>query len=69
MSCWTEVAQPLGLRTVAISDKSGFLLNGVPYPIHGVNRHQERQGEGWAISHADQVEDERMILEMGATAI
>ena len=64
-----SVVQPLGLRTVAISDAKGFLLNGVPYPVHGVNRHQERQGEGWAISHSDQAEDEQMILEMGATAV
>ena len=64
-----SVTQPLGLRTFAITDQDGFLLNGVPYPIHGVSRHQERQDEGWAISAADQTEDERMILEMGATAV
>ncbi len=63
------VTQPLGLRTVAITDRDGFLLNGIPYPVHGVSRHQERQGEGWAIRAADQAEDERLILEMGATAV
>ena len=64
-----SVVQPLGLRTVAITDQDGFLLNGIPYPIHGVSRHQERQGKGWAISAADDAEDEQMILEMGATAV
>ncbi len=64
-----SVVQPLGIRTVAITDKDGFLLNGAPYPIHGVSRHQERQDEGWAISAADQAEDAQMILELGATAV
>ncbi len=63
------VTQPLGLRTVAISQDRGFLLNGEPYPIRGVNRHQDRIDKGWAISDADHDEDHRLILEVGATAI
>jgi beta-galactosidase len=38
------LAQPLGLRTVAITQDQGFLLNGTPYPVHGVNRHQDVRG-------------------------
>jgi len=63
------VEQPLGLRTCAIDPDRGFLLNGQPYPVHGVNRHQDRLNQGWAISHADMEEDCQMILEMGATAV
>ena len=64
-----EVQQPLGFRTVAIDEEQGFMLNGKPYPIYGVNRHQERQDKGWALSSSDHDEDARLILEMGATAV
>lgn len=64
-----EVTQPLGLRTVAIDKEKGFLLNGEPYALHGVNRHQERAGKGWALSKADHDEDHALIREMGANTI
>jgi beta-galactosidase len=64
-----EVTQPLGLRTVAITNEEGFLLNGQPYPIHGVNRHQDRRDKGWAMSNADHDEDLKLMLDMGVTAI
>jgi beta-galactosidase len=64
-----SVRQPLGLRTVAISESQGFLLNGRPYPIYGVNRHQDWGGEGWAATPANDDEDMRLILDMGTTAI
>jgi beta-galactosidase len=64
-----EVTQPLGLRTVQVDQQRGFLLNGQPYPIHGVTRHQERRDKGWALSEADHDEDHRLILDIGATAI
>jgi len=64
-----EVVQPLGLRTVAITQAQGFLLNGQPYPIHGVSRHQDRRDQGWALSAQDHQQDAKLILEMGATAV
>ncbi|MEY3480075.1 MAG: hypothetical protein RIQ71_850 [Verrucomicrobiota bacterium] len=64
-----EVTQPLGLRTVAIDKEKGFLLNGEPYLLHGVNRHQERSGKGWALSNADHEEDQALIRELGANSI
>ena len=64
-----EMVQPLGLRTVAITQEQGFLLNGKPYPIHGVSRHQDRRDEGWALSAADHRQDADLILEMGVTAV
>ena len=63
------VGQPLGLRSFALDPDRGFILNGQPYPLHGVNRHQDRPDKGWAISEADQDEDLKLILEMGCTAI
>jgi beta-galactosidase len=64
-----EVVQPLGLRTVAITQEQGFLLNDKPYPIHGVSRHQERRDKGWALSEEDHRQDADLILEMGVTAV
>lgn len=64
-----EVTQPLGLRTVAITREDGFLLNGQAYPIHGVNRHQEKRDQGWALSAADHEADLQTILDVGATAV
>ena len=63
------VSQPLGLRTVAITEEKGFLLNDQPYPIYGVNRHQDWGGQGWAATPANDAEDERIILDLGVTAI
>jgi len=64
-----EMVQPLGLRTVAITQEQGFLLNGKPYPIHGVSRHQDRRDQGWALLAADHQQDADLILEMGVTAV
>ena len=64
-----SVDQPLGLRTVEISEEKGFLLNGQPYPIHGVNRHQDWGDQGWAASTANFDEDAQIMLDMGVTAI
>lgn len=63
------VTQPLGLRWFSTDPERGFLLNGEPYPIRGVNRHQDRPNKGWAISEADQEEDLALILDMGATTV
>jgi beta-galactosidase len=64
-----SVTQPLGLRTIEISPDRGVLLNGEPYAVHGVNRHQDRQNQGWALTRQNHEEDFRMILELGCTAV
>ena len=64
-----SVEQPLGLRFYRIDPDEGFFLNGKPYHLHGVNRHQDRPDKGWAISKADQDEDMALIKEIGATVI
>lgn len=57
-----------GFRTVEIR-KDGFYLNGVKRKLRGMNRHQDRQGKGWAVSAADEEEDVRWLKRMGADAI
>ncbi len=64
-----QVTQSLGLRTVAITQEQGFLLNGKPYAVHGVNRHQDIRNKGWALSPEDEESDARFIKEMGGNAV
>jgi len=63
------VEQPLGLRFYSIDPDRGFFLNGQPYRLQGVNKHQDRRDKGWAVSDADLDEDIAMIKEIGATAV
>ena len=64
-----SVEQPLGLRYYSIDPDKGFFLNGKPYHLHGVNRHQDRPDKGWALSEADQDEDLKLISELGCTVV
>lgn len=61
--------QRFGVRSFNIDPDKGFFLNGEYLDLHGVNRHQDRAGKGWAISEADEREDFALIEEIGATAI
>ena len=45
-----EVSTRVGLRTFSVDSRNGFFLNGRPYPLHGVSRHQDRKGVGNAIT-------------------
>ena len=64
-----SVEEPLGLRFYSIDPDKGFFLNGQPYHLHGVNRHQDMMDKGWAISEADMDQDIALIKEVGATVI
>jgi beta-galactosidase len=64
-----SVTQPLGLRSFYVDPEKGFFLNGKPYHLHGVNRHQDMAGKGWAISEPDQDTDIAMLKEIGATVV
>ncbi|WP_243652720.1 glycoside hydrolase family 2 TIM barrel-domain containing protein [Novosphingobium sp. PhB165] len=64
-----EVEQPLGIRTMRIDPQSGFWLNGRHIALHGVSRHQDRPGKGWAITPDDIAQDTAMIREIGANTV
>jgi beta-galactosidase len=64
-----SVEQPLGLRYYSIDADKGFILNGQPYHLHGVNRHQDYQDKGWAISEANVDEDIGLLKELGVTVV
>jgi beta-galactosidase len=63
------IEEPLGLRYYSIDPDKGFFLNGQPYHLHGVDKHQDRFNCGWAVSDADLDEDISLIKEIGATVV
>jgi beta-galactosidase/beta-glucuronidase len=65
-----HVSVPLGLRTTSIDPARGFMLNGEPYPLHGVNLfHSGRPGRGLAVT-ADEIRQDFAILkELGVTGV
>ena len=64
-----EVSCNCGVRTFEFSPKDGFHLNGRPYPLHGVSRHQDWRGVGNAITAENMEQDMQLICEVGANTI
>lgn len=64
-----EIDTSFGCRTCSFEPEQGFFLNGQPYPLHGVSRHQDFAGVGYAITKEMQDKDMGLILEMGATSV
>jgi peptidoglycan/xylan/chitin deacetylase (PgdA/CDA1 family) len=64
------VQLPVGLRQFGVDPQRGFLLNGKPYPLYGVNYfHAGRPGRGVAIGKAEIDEDLRILMDMGLTGL
>ena len=64
-----SVEEQIGLRYYSVDPDKGFFLNGQPYHLHGVDKHQDRFNKGWAVSEADLDEDISLIKEIGATVV
>jgi len=64
-----EISCNCGVRYFEFSPKDGFHLNGRPYPLHGVSRHQDRRDLGNAIDYGHMDEDMELIREVGANTI
>ena len=60
-----EVRVRHGFRWFEFTPDRGFFLNGKPYRLIGINRHQDRQGLGNALSDTRHDEDLRMMKELG----
>ena len=63
-----SVSLPVGFRDARFT-AGGFLLNGRRRVIRGVNRHQDREGKGWALSADDEREDVEWIRRVGADGV
>ncbi len=58
-----------GIRSFSVDPERGFILNGKPYPLHGVSRHQDRKGIGNALLPEHHEEDIKLICEVGANTV
>ena len=63
------VEQPLGLRFFEVNQDQGLILNGKPYDLHGVCRHQEWKGLGPALMDKHHEQDIDYIMELGANGV
>lgn len=63
------ISEKFGVRAFKTDSRYGFMLNGKPYPLRGVSRHQDRENMGWAITDKEHKEDMELILETGANSV
>lgn len=64
-----RITKQIGLRTIEVDANGGLKLNGKPYQVRGVCRHQEWETKLNALSLADHVRDLEILREMGANAV
>lgn len=64
-----RVTDNVGFRYFFADKQRGFFLNGRPYRLNGVNRHQFWEGKGNALLESDHDADIEIIKEMGVNAI
>ena len=58
-----------GFRSLAADPDRGIILNGAPYKVRGVCRHEDFSGRGSALLPEDYEQDFALIREIGATGI
>jgi len=61
-----RVRSPLGFRWVHFDADKGFFLNGKPYRLAGISRHQDHQGMGNALPASLATRDMEWVKRMGA---
>ena len=64
-----RVSVTTGFRSIAAEYGRGFLLNGKPYRVYGVCRHEDVEGRGSALLPEDYDRDMALIEEIGATGL
>ena len=60
-----ETVNPIGFRSFEFDAEKGFFINGKHCKLIGTNRHQDFQGIGNAVPDAVQIEDVKLLKEMG----
>ena len=64
-----EICANVGVRSFKVTPNEGFSINGVPTPLRGVSRHQDRVFEGNALTPEEHYDDAMLIKELGANTI
>lgn len=61
--------EEIGFRYFSADPEKGFFLNGKPYRLNGVNRHEDRSERASAFYNRDHDEDLELIREMGCNSV
>ncbi len=64
-----KISTRFGCRVIAFDPARGFLLNGRPYPLRGVSRHQDWKDIGNALTIREHKKDIDIIREIGANTV
>lgn len=64
-----EVGHSFGFRSIRMDPETGFYLNGVNMPLHGVAKHQDRCDCGNAVSREQLDEDMALVRELNCNCI
>ena len=64
-----EVKDYVGFRSFTVDADKGLFLNGEPYQLHGVSRHQDVRDIGYALSIEDHERDFGILYDLGANAV
>ena len=64
-----KISNYTGFRWFRFDPENGFFLNGKPYKLHGICRHQDQKSIGVAMSDEMHRRDMLMMKEMGANFI
>ncbi len=63
------VSARFGCRVFHTDPQKGFFLNGKSYPLRGVSKHQDRKGNGVAVTPEALKEDMAIVRELGANTL
>lgn len=64
-----RISHHVAFRWFAFDGAKGFMLNGEPYKLHGICRHQDQAPYGYALSDEMHRRDMQLAKEMGANFI
>lgn len=64
-----RIAQRIGFRTIAVSEKRELLINGVPVKLHGVNHHDTHPENGWCQSAQELRRDLELMKQLNINCV
>lgn len=64
-----ETTVPVGFRWFSFDGPDGFKLNGKPYKLRGVNRHQDQEPLGVALDDEAHRRDMRLLKDLGCNFV
>lgn len=64
-----ETVIPVGFRWFSFNGSKGFYLNGKPYKLRGINRHQDQEPLGVALDDEAHRRDIRLLKDLGCNFV